>query len=101
MAIIRATLIAIIIIAAACASAATEVPSSFVNIAGPCYAHDVLYEKLQADGFNLIATARSANGSGVEATAKFYKLDDKFIVALENDDRICVVVTGTDLQFGI
>ena len=65
-------------IAAACASAATEVPSSFVSIAGPCYDHDVLYEKLQADGFDLIATARSVNGTGVEATAKFYKLDDKF-----------------------
>ena len=36
-----------------------------------------------------------------DLTAKFYKLDDKFIVALESEDRICVVVTGTDLQFGI
>ena len=98
---IRATLIAIVMIAAACASAATELPSSFVSIAGPCYEHDVLSEKLQADGFNLIATAQSVNATGIEVAVKFYKLDDKIIVALESERRICVIVTGTDLQFGI
>ena len=77
------------------------VPETFVGIQGPCYAPSTLQKNLDKMDFNLVATAKSVNGRGVDAIVLFFRSGDKFIVALRSIDRICVVITGEHLDFGV
>ncbi len=76
-------------------------PETFVTLQGPCYTPGRLHENLEKNEFDLIATGRSVNGSGVEATVLFYQSDRQFVIAIRSPDRICVIITGVTLDAGI
>lgn len=90
-----------LLVAISNSSAEQPPPDAMVQLHGPCYAPKFFKDKMESHSFRLVATAESVNRDDKKATILFYRSANDFIVTLQHNNKMCVVLVGDHLSFGV
>ena len=90
-----------LLVAISNSSAEQPPPDAMVQLHGPCYAPKFFKDKMESHSFRLVATAESVNRDDKKATRLLYRSANDFIVTLQHNNKMCVVLVGDHLSFGV